>query len=87
MKSLTKQIKTQAEFDDFLKAVSNYAKAMTGTEEKFIKHFSSFVGTEKSGTPWREFVEYRPTAFNKAQAQSDANVEVLKAYARKLGVT
>lgn len=61
MKSISKQIKTQEDFDAFAKAVENYAKACVDLEEKYIKHFSTFVGSVKSGNPWREYIEYTPS--------------------------
>lgn len=54
---LKKQIKTKSEYDDFFKAVINYKKYCTEnqTEQKFIKQFSSFVGTNESA-PWKDFI-------------------------------
>lgn len=61
IQALSKQIKCQSDFDSFAKAVENYSKSVFGVDEKYIKHFSSFVGTEKSGQPWREYVDYAQT--------------------------
>lgn len=56
-KQLAKMIRTPLDFDDFVKAVNNYTSEVIRdqVEPKFIKHFSSFVGTEK-GQPWRDYV-------------------------------
>lgn len=87
MKSLLKQIKTQTDFEDFSRAVENYAKAVIGSEEKYIKHFSSFVGSERSDYPWREWVNYQPRQpMNKAEVQSSTNLNALKTYLSKKGI-
>jgi hypothetical protein len=50
-------IKTPEDFVQLQKAVKNYAAEMIAenTEPKFIKHLSSFLGTEKV-QPWREWI-------------------------------
>jgi hypothetical protein len=49
-----KQIKTQADYDALSQAIDRYAaqRAKDGWE---IKMFSSFMGSEKTGHPWREW--------------------------------
>lgn len=61
MARLPKIIKTQEDFDDFYRAVVNYANEQDRlkTEMRHIKHFSSFVGTE-SVQPWRDWVDFEP---------------------------
>lgn len=59
---LEKQITSQEDFDLFKLAVSNYADycKTNKVETKFIKQFSSFVGTQKV-QPWRDYLEYTQT--------------------------
>lgn len=62
VKRLDALIKTAEDFERFSKAVKNYADQcrIDGTQMAFIKHFSSFVGTERSGHPWEDYVEHTP---------------------------
>jgi hypothetical protein len=61
---LSKTIKTQDQFDNLLKAVKNYSRQIreNETEEKFIKHFSTFVNC------WEDFVDI----FNEIDSEYDA---------------
>lgn len=61
IKRLKSKIKTQDEYDSFLKSVQKYAShcRKERTDPKFIKHFSTFVGTDEV-EPWREFVSIDP---------------------------
>lgn len=63
VKRLGALIKTESEFSDFKKSVENYAEQirLDKTEPKFIKYFSSFVGSKKSGHPWVDWVSHVPT--------------------------
>jgi hypothetical protein len=56
---LKKTIFTPEDFDALKLAVENYSKhcASQGTEEKYIKHFSSFVGTQDK-PHWRDWINY-----------------------------
>jgi hypothetical protein len=53
-------IRTSHDFDSLLAAIRNYAAECRaqGTEEKFIKHFSSFLGTEDKPV-WRDWVDHK----------------------------
>lgn len=87
IQALVKQIQSETDFASLQRAVENYATAMIGTEEKFIKHFSSFIGTEKSGYPWREWIDYKPRqSMNKAETQSSANLNALKTFLANKGI-
>lgn len=87
LKSLAKQLRCQSDFDSFATAVENYAKATAGRDTEHIKMFSSFVGSDRSDYPWREWVEYQPRQpMNKAEVQSSANVNALKTYLAKKGI-
>lgn len=59
---LTKTIKTENQFNDLQKAVENYAKHCNKsiTEQRFIKQFSSFIGTIETPnwTDWINPVSY-----------------------------
>lgn len=59
---LKKLITSPDDFEKFRKAVVNYSAQvkLDGTEMRFIKHFSSFVGSEKSGHPWHDWVDHVP---------------------------
>jgi len=59
---LQKLITSQDEFERFSKAVKNYSEQtrLDGTEQKFIKHFSSFVGSPRSGHPWQDWIDHVP---------------------------
>lgn len=54
---LKTQIRTKLDYDNFARAIENYIKdcEAEGTEQKFMKYFSSFVGTQKN-QPWKEYV-------------------------------
>lgn len=74
IKSLEDQIRSQEAFDDFSKAVFHYAALMERrqTEPKHIKQFSSFVGTKRSGFPWREYID-RPKELDQVSAKTSEN--------------
>lgn len=54
-----KQIKTQADFNALSGAIDRYA-AKRRSDGLSFKMFSSFLGSEKTGQPWRDWVD--PTA-------------------------
>ena len=74
IKSLEDQIRSQEAFDEFSKAVFHYAALMERrqTEPKHVKQFSSFVGTKRSGFPWREYIE-RPKELDQVSAKTNGN--------------
>lgn len=53
-----KLITSSEDYDAFCLAVKNYSQYVQaqGTEEKYIKHFSSFVGV-KGKEPWRDYID------------------------------
>jgi hypothetical protein len=53
MQMLKKQLKSEKDFEDFKKAVENYAADIqnNGTESKYIKHFSTFANC------WKDWIE------------------------------
>ena len=51
-----KQIKTQEQYDQLSRAIDRYASHCAKTEQ-IVKHFSSFLGSPKTGHPWREWLE------------------------------
>jgi hypothetical protein len=62
MKRLKERNFDRETFDQFEKAVNGYIAKINyeAVEPRFIKHWSSFVGTLKS-EPWRDYVEWRPS--------------------------
>lgn len=56
IKICEKEIKTLLDYENLLKAVSNYATTCQQTESKFIKHFSTFMGE------WRDWIESVPAS-------------------------
>lgn len=91
---LKKFITSQEDFDSFKIAVQNYTRDIQarGTEAKYIKHFSSFVGNEKI-QPWKDWLDAdagtaiavtpKPL-FNKATQRTENNRAVAEAYMKKL---
>lgn len=91
---LKKFITSQEDFDSFKIAVKNYTRDIQarGTEAKYIKHFSSFVGNEKI-QPWKDWLDAdagtaiavtpKPL-FNKATQRTENNRAVAEAYMKKL---
>lgn len=61
-KRLLNAIKSQKDFDDFLLAVKNYSAMVADKEINFIKQFSSFVGTPRTGEPWRDYIKQEITS-------------------------
>lgn len=61
IKRLNSRIKTQEDFNSFVNAVKNYAShcRKERIDQKFMKHFSSFVGTD-GDEPWRDFAAIDP---------------------------
>lgn len=59
---LKKLITTPADLEQFELAVRNYAEEcrVNGVEEKYIKHFSSFVGVAGKEV-WRDYITWRPS--------------------------
>jgi len=51
MEKLHRSIKTNAQYDNFCKAVENYSGAVANTEEKYIKMFSTFCNS------WENYTE------------------------------
>jgi hypothetical protein len=67
MKRLEKRITDQATFDQFSGAVRRYRSecARLRTDEKYIKHWSSFVGTDER-EPWRDYIPDAPISKDNA---------------------
>lgn len=66
MKQVVEQVKTVETFGQLKQAIENYA-ALTKhrkTETQFMKLWSTFIGTKKSGYPWREYIA-RPAELDK----------------------
>lgn len=63
---LKKMILSQEDYNNLSLAVDNYAKNCIekGTEERFIRHFSTFVGTIDKPA-WHEWLEYKFNANGK----------------------
>ena len=63
MRRARERIKDQEAFTLFTTAVFNYIEKckLDQTDQKFIKHWSSFIGT-KDQEPWRDYVEWQPQA-------------------------
>ena len=51
-----KQILTQETFDALSGAIDRYAAHCRATDQ-IVKHFSSFMGSEKTGYPWQEWTD------------------------------
>jgi hypothetical protein len=57
-KRFNEQIKNQADFDNLLASIDNYAKHLKETHWKKPKQsFETYLGTATSGYYWREFIE------------------------------
>lgn len=56
LKQCIKQIKTQEDYDALAKAIDRYTAHCLKTDQ-IRKHFSSFMGSEKTGYPWREWLD------------------------------
>jgi hypothetical protein len=61
MRVLQKTILTEIQVEELRKAVANYAEScrISGSEEKYIKHWSSFVGTLEIPR-WRDWIDWTP---------------------------
>lgn len=79
---LKKLVTTPDEFERFSKAVRNYAEQcrLDQTEQRFIKHFSSFVGSDRTARPWGDWVEHLPvrsrSSGSKPPLQTDRNEDL-----------
>lgn len=51
IKKLTSEIKSDKDLEHFSLAIDNYKKSVDGSDEKYIKHFSTFV------SEWRDWIE------------------------------
>lgn len=56
IKQCQKQILTQAEYDSLSISIDRYAKHCEGTQQ-IVKHFGSFLGSDRTGNPWRDWLE------------------------------
>lgn len=58
MEKLKRVIRSQKDFDDFKTAINKYTQDIKskGTEPRYIKQFSTFVGSEKI-QPWRDWLD------------------------------
>lgn len=76
MKSLRDQIRNAETFNDFSKAVFHYSALMKrrGTELQYVKLWSSFVGTKRSGYPWLNYVQ-RPQELDQPTASGTTSTE------------
>jgi hypothetical protein len=57
LKRLSREIKTQTDFENFQLAVSNYNRETLSVENQYKKHFSSFV------SEWRDWITPEPDQF------------------------
>ena len=57
LKNLAKIIKSDKDYQEFKLAIKNYSSLVSNEDKKYIKHFSSFVGTKTGNQPWRDFIE------------------------------
>ena len=57
LKNLAKIIKSDKDYQEFKLAINNYSSLVSKEDKKYIKHFSSFVGTLSGDQPWRDFIE------------------------------
>lgn len=65
MQRLVKRITDRDAFDRFAKAVKQYAREcrLERTEPSKMMYWSTFVGTERDGEPWKSFADsYQPPA-------------------------
>ena len=58
MEKLKRVIRSQKDFDDFKTAINKYTQDIKskGTEPRYIKQFSTFVGSDKI-QPWRDWLD------------------------------
>jgi hypothetical protein len=56
IKQCEDQIRTQEQYDSLSKAIDRYSEHCRRTEQ-IVKHFSSFIGTKRTGFPWRDWLE------------------------------
>lgn len=52
-----REIKTAEQCEALTRAITKYKAACTGKERQFVKLFSSFIGSEKTGRPYRDILE------------------------------
>lgn len=95
IEKLKKLIKSGDDFNAFAKAIQNYTRdiQLRGTEAKYIKHFSSFVGTEKI-QPWKDWLDddagesiaviAQPKKLGRAEQRSMSNQAALETYLQSL---
>lgn len=95
MEKLKKLIKCEEDFNAFANAIKNYTRdiQLRGTEAKYIKHFSSFVGTEKI-QPWKDWLDSdagasiavfeQPKKLGRADQRSASNQAALETYLQSL---
>lgn len=70
--TLVKTIKSQSDYEALARAIENYAKDIKKkqTEEKYIKHFSTFIGS-KENQAWRDYVDLEVEPKRKEKVISD----------------
>jgi len=54
-----RQIKSKEDLKDLETAIIRYRKECIdeGRDQQYIKHFSSFLGTRRTGFPWQDYLE------------------------------
>lgn len=56
IKQCEAQIHTQADFEGLSQAIDRYA-AHCRKNDQIVKHFSSFLGSKRTGYPWRDWLD------------------------------
>lgn len=65
-----KLIKTQAEYDSLSKAIDSYSNHCAKTGQ-IIKHFDSFLGSDRTGHPWKDWADPNAGAISKPTSRID----------------
>ena len=63
MQKIQRQVKNQQQYDNFCRAIENYTLVCqkSGTEQNYIKHFSTFVGE------WEDWIDLPEDAVTKTE--------------------
>lgn len=70
-----KQIKSEIEFQDLMNSIQNYHDALEVQPWRPSKtSFATYLGTEKSGYFWRDFINFKPTLEKNSDAAEERRI-------------
>jgi hypothetical protein len=78
------QIKTQDEYDALSRAIDKYA-ALCLKNGTIKKHFSSFMGSERTGKPWRDYLDVDAGEGSQQEQPKKTSAADLTAFLRSRG--